>query len=241
MPITNSEIEERVIEACEWLNAQKKPCFAKAARKYGVHKDRVRRRFLGKAGDSSNIGGHNKRLNYDEDQALCAYIDLADDIGLPIREKTLVVAANAILQNHYVHPPPLSAAWPSRRLSRHPDYQKKFRKPLSTLRKNTHDIEGLEKWFRKLQTLREEYGIVDEDIHNMDETGFRIGVGRKHKIITKMTTKRHYQSDPDNRDYITSIESISAAGEVHAPLLVLKATSLLERWIVDELDDNTAI
>jgi hypothetical protein len=75
----------------------------------------------------------------------------------------------------------------------------------------------------------------------MDETGFRIGVGRKHKVITRMTMKRQYQSDPDNRDHITSIKSISAAGEVYAPLLVLKASSLLERWIVDELDDNTAI
>jgi len=190
MPTTNLDIEERVIEACEWLNAQKRPCFAKAARKYGVSKYRVRRRFRGITEDSTNIGGYNKRLNHDENQALCAYIDLADDIGLPIREKTLVVAANAILQNQYVDPPPLSSMWASRWLSRHPDYQKKFRKPLSTLRKNTHDIEGLEKWFRKLRTLREEYGIVDEDIHNMDETGFRISVGRRHKVITKMTTKR---------------------------------------------------
>jgi hypothetical protein len=46
MPITNSDIEERVIEACEWLDAQKKPCFVKAARKYGVYKDRVQRRYL---------------------------------------------------------------------------------------------------------------------------------------------------------------------------------------------------
>jgi hypothetical protein len=97
MPITNLDIEERVIEACEWLTTQKKPYYSKAARKYGVHKDRIRRRFLGKALDSSNIGGHNRRLNDDEDRALCAYIDLADEIGLPIREKTLVVAANSIL------------------------------------------------------------------------------------------------------------------------------------------------
>jgi hypothetical protein len=41
MPITNSDIEERVIEACEWLNTQNKPYYAKAARKYDVHKDRV--------------------------------------------------------------------------------------------------------------------------------------------------------------------------------------------------------
>jgi hypothetical protein len=85
MPITNSEIEERVIEAYKWLHAQKKPCFAKAARKYGVHKDRVRRRYLGNALSSNNIGGHNKRLNDDEDRVLCVYIDFADELGLLIR------------------------------------------------------------------------------------------------------------------------------------------------------------
>jgi hypothetical protein len=97
MPITNSEIEERVIKACEWLDAQKKPCFAKAARKYGVHKDRIRRRYLGKALSSSNIGGHNRQLNDDKDRALYAYINFADEIGLLIREKTLVITANSIL------------------------------------------------------------------------------------------------------------------------------------------------
>ena len=113
MPITNSEIEERVIEACEWLDTQKKPYFAKAARKFGVHKDRVRRRYLGKALSLCDVGGHNKRLNDDEDCALCAYIDFTDEIGLPIREKTLVVAANSILRNHYSDPPPLSKSWAS--------------------------------------------------------------------------------------------------------------------------------
>jgi hypothetical protein len=97
MPITNSEIEERVIKACEWLDAQKKPCFTKAARKYSVHKDRVRRRYLRNALSSDNIGGHNKRLNDDEDRALCAYIDFADELGLLIHEKALIVTANSIL------------------------------------------------------------------------------------------------------------------------------------------------
>jgi hypothetical protein len=61
----------------------------------------------------------------------------------------------------------------------------------------------------------------------MDETRLRTGVGRSIRLLrTRITTKRQYQSDPDIRDYITSI---------------LKASSLLERWIVDEIDDNTAI
>jgi Tc5 transposase DNA-binding domain len=227
MPITNSEIEERVLEACEWLKTQKKPYFSKAARIYGVHKDHVRRRFLEKTASLCDNGGHNKCLNDEEDRALCAYIDFADEIGLPIREKTFIVAANSILRKHYSNSPSASKMWASRWLSRHPEYNKKYRKPLAAIRKNIHDIEGLERWFSKLQTIREEYGIVDQDIHNMDETGFRIGVGRKHKVITRAGCKRQYLADPDNRDYVTSIESISTAGESHAPMLILKASIIL--------------
>jgi hypothetical protein len=100
MPITNLDIEERVVEACELLNTNNKPCFAKATRKYSVHKDRVQRRFLEKALDLSNVGGYNKRLNNDEDCAFCVYIDLADETSLLICQKTLVVAVNSILQSH---------------------------------------------------------------------------------------------------------------------------------------------
>jgi hypothetical protein len=41
MPITNSDIEERVIKAWEWLNTQNKPYYVKTTRKYDVHKNRV--------------------------------------------------------------------------------------------------------------------------------------------------------------------------------------------------------
>jgi hypothetical protein len=92
---------------------QKRPYFSKAARKYGVHKDRVRRRFLEKTASLCESGGHNKRLNDEEDCALCAYIDFADEIGLPIREKTLIMAANSILRKYYSNSPPVSKIWAS--------------------------------------------------------------------------------------------------------------------------------
>jgi hypothetical protein len=92
MPITNLDIEERVMEACEWLSTQKSPITRRLHANMASTRTAHAVGFLGKALDSSNIGGHNKRLNDDEDRALCAYIDLADEVGLPIREKTLVVA-----------------------------------------------------------------------------------------------------------------------------------------------------
>ena len=97
MSITNSEIEERVFEVCEWFSTQKKPCFAKAVRKYDVSKHRVRCRFLEKVLDSNNIEGHNKHLNYNEDRVLCVYIDHVDNIDLSIRKSTFVIVTNSIL------------------------------------------------------------------------------------------------------------------------------------------------
>jgi DDE superfamily endonuclease/Tc5 transposase DNA-binding domain len=244
MPVTYAEEEERILEACDDLENQENPLYAATARKFGVHPKRLYRRFTGRTQSRIDAGGTNKVLDDAAEHALCMYIDFADDLGIPIREKTLTKAANSILQNRRVGEDPprvVSKMWASRWLARHPEYKKRARKPLAVARKNTHNPEAIQCWFDKLLAVKERFGILDSDIHNMDETGFRIGVGRAHKVITRAGNNRQYLADPDNRDYITSIESISAAGESHAPLLILKAASLQERWIADELDENTIL
>jgi hypothetical protein len=56
----------------------------------------------------------------------------------------------------------------------------------------------------------------------MDETGFRIGCGRAYKIITRRNKqKRFYLIDPDNRESITSIETICADGSSIPPMVIL--------------------
>jgi Tc5 transposase DNA-binding domain len=146
MPITYQETEERVFRACESLEQQDIPNIGPTAREFRVPNGRLRRRWRGLASSRIDAGGHNKVLDDAGEQALCLYIDLADEIGLPIREKTLVVAANAILRNHHSEDGPprtVSKMWASRWLSRHPQYKKHSLKPLAAKRKNTHDPEGI--------------------------------------------------------------------------------------------------
>lgn len=57
------------------------------------------RRFLGRACSRIDAGGANEALNETAEQALCLYIDFADDLGIPVREQTLTKAANSILRN----------------------------------------------------------------------------------------------------------------------------------------------
>ena len=55
----------------------------------------------------------------------------------------------------------------------------------------------------------------------MNETSFRIDVDRAQTIITMKLHKRLLLADANNRDYITSIECISADTDEYALLTFL--------------------
>ena len=75
----------------------------------------------------------------------------------------------------------------------------------------------------------------------MDETGFRIGIGKNQLIITKQK-QTHYFDLPENRELATAIECISAAGKFVPLFLILSGTLHMAQWYqVKELDSRIAI
>jgi Tc5 transposase DNA-binding domain len=81
-----------------------------------------------------DAGGANKALDNAAKEALYPYIEYADDLGIPVREKTLVKAANSILRNRHFGEGPsrvVSDRWPSRWLKKHSEFRKKYFKPLT--------------------------------------------------------------------------------------------------------------
>jgi hypothetical protein len=73
----------------------------------------------------------------------------------------------------------------------------------------------------------------------MDETGFYIGVLNGKIIIIYLNTKAVYLADPDNRESLTIIETISARGEAIALFLILKGEILLEEYFNNNLNTET--
>jgi hypothetical protein len=59
-----------------------------------------------------------------------------------------------------------------------------------------------------LYTIITEYGVVDKDILNVNETSFRIRVSRSYKIVIKDKRKKAYIANPDNQSYITVVKCI---------------------------------
>ena len=76
-------------------------------------------------------------------------------------------------------------------------------------RQASEQEEVIQKYFNKLQNTISEHGITPEDIWNMDETGFQIGVGKNKLVVTKRRKRSSYLGVPTNRESATAIEAIS--------------------------------
>jgi hypothetical protein len=77
-------------------------------------------------------------------------------------------------------------------------------------------------------------GILLIDCWNFDEIGFWIGYGGKQIVLTlgarekpKKDRKSLTITSKTNRDYLISIEAISAADDIILPMLILKTTQHL--------------
>lgn len=75
-----------------------------------------------------------------------------------------------------------------------------------------------------------QYGILDDDICNFDETGFAMGVANTSKVVTR----REYYGwrkvlQPGNREWVTAIKCINQ-DEVLPPTIIFKGKSFMEHW-----------
>ena len=214
---------------------------ATVAREFGVPRGRLRYRLQGRP---PKIGqrAKNTRLSRPEEKALCRYIDRLDHINLAVRVEFVTDAANHILRERsgQTDSPPVGPNWTSRFLKRH-GYFKKRQKMLHAERQASEDLTRVSQYFQCLRQVIQENGIPPEDIWNMDETGFRIGVGRDQLIVTKRM-RAHYFGVPENRESATAIEAISANGDVIPAFLILSGQMHMASWYdIPELDPDTVI
>jgi DDE superfamily endonuclease/Tc5 transposase DNA-binding domain len=212
---------------------------AQVARAYGVDRKRVSRRLKGVGGRTSRKPA-NYKLSEIQETALIQYIRTLDEIGTGVRQEQVINTANSILRQDHTgdgEAPVVGEHWSHRFNLRHPELHKMKQKPIELARKAAHDPVLISDWFRRFQALREEFGVVDDDIWNFDETGFRIGVGRSQWIVTTCTSKRSYLATDGARTLITSVEAVSAGGAVIEEMLIVPGKSHMASWYNDLSDD----
>ena len=80
-------------------------------------------------------------------------------------------------------------------------------------------------WFQQVHDTIQRYGILVEEIYNMDETGFQMGFISTSKVICSAETwERHAKAiQSENQEWITAIIMINATGWALPSQIILAA------------------
>jgi hypothetical protein len=93
------------------------------------------------------------------------------------------------------------------------------------------DPEIIGAWFKLVEETKVKYGVHDDDVHNFDESGFQMGVISTMKVVTG--SERRARPDliqPGDREWVTLIQSICAAGYATPPFIIYKGRVHISAW-----------
>lgn len=239
-----SEQEDRIQKACGASRKNPERKITDLAEEFDVPYHALRNRLKGRK-SLIDVGGKNKKLSERQELIIIRFVKVLESFGIEPRPRFLHGIANRVLKNDHADPtspaPSVGIHWSRRFIERRPELHVEKATPLAAERKRTHDPDSLRDWFLRLQRTIQEYGVVDNDIYNMDETGYRIGCGRSQLVVSTKPGTRKYLMDPDNRQHITSIECISATGYVLPSMIILPGAQIIHNWILSELDPTTVL
>ena len=97
---------------------------------------------------------------------------------------------NCILISHHTNPgdPPLCGDhWITRFLQQYPKFSLHTKNPKELEKQAAEDPIALAVWFEEYNRTVGIYNIVVGDTYNYNETGVRLGIGKKEKVITTIS------------------------------------------------------
>jgi hypothetical protein len=123
-------------------------------------------------------------------------------------------------------PTQLGVNWVSRLFNRHPEIKSKVGVKIEALRVRNTNPESLQVWFDLVHDVIARRKIKTTNMWNMDETGIALGVCSNQLVIGTSSTNRSYVQRPENREWVSIIESISADGGRTRSLVIFKGKSV---------------
>ena len=74
-----------------------------------------------------------------------------------------------------------------------------------------------------------------DNTYNMDETGIALGVCTNTRVLARASKKKAYIKSPENREWVSIIECISATGRKLRCAVIFKGQSLQTTWFPGRL------
>lgn len=235
--------EARVQLAIEALNSGKIQGIRNAAAAFDVPKSTLHRRVKG-GGTRQGSQVQNRKLRPTEEAALIQWIESLDDHGMSptigyirqmadllLRERGSSILLDASIASTPVPAMTVGENWVHRLLDRHPHLKTRYSRKYDYQRALCEDPEKIAAWFVRVQKTIMEYGVLDCDIYNFDETGFQMGVASTAKVVTRSERRnRPVVIQPGNREWTTVIECINATGWSLDPMIIFEGKVHISSW-----------
>lgn len=174
-----------------------------AAKIYSVSKTKILRRRNNHLSRRDTIANSRKLTNLEESTIVEYILDL-DARSFPPRLSGVQDMANRLLADRDA--PPVGPRWTSNFVKRHKELTTRFTRKYDYQRALCKDPKIIEPWFELVRNTVAKYGILDEDFHNFDETGFMMGVISTTMVVTSSERRgKPNLAQPGNREWVSVI------------------------------------
>jgi hypothetical protein len=199
-----------------------------AAKAYGIPRGTLRDRLKG-ATNSATSHQHQQRLTPLQEDFLVDWILEEDARTCPPSHARAREMANRILKMNG-DSQPVGKLWLSHFIKRNPRVASVVGRKLEASRAKAATPEQVRAFLQLFERTRQRLNIRTQDIWNMDETGIALGVCTNTRVLSSSKKKKAYIQSPENREWVSIIECVSAAGQKLQCAVIFKGKSLQTTW-----------
>ena len=220
--------EGRLQLALQAYNSGQFQSYRAAAIAFNVNHHTLSKRAKGIASRRESPANCQK-LTLTEEQTIVRYILNLDSRGFAPRLCEVADMADKLLASR--NGKPVGKKWAGRLVTRSDELKMAFNRAKDRQRILQEDPEVIGAWFKLVKETKAAYGIHEEDVHNFDETGFQMGVIGSMKVVTGSERRNRPELiQPGDREWVTVIQSICAAGYATPPFIIYKGRVHISAW-----------
>ncbi|KAI0990914.1 hypothetical protein K3495_g17273, partial [Podosphaera aphanis] len=134
---------------------------------------------------------------------------------------------------------PLGKDWIPKFIKQNPRVASIVGRRIESLRVTGTNHTALENFCKLFKEVRDRFNIQTGDIWNMDEQGLGLGVCSNTKVLSSSKKTRTFVISPQNREWVSVLECVSATGRIIKPLIIFKGNSLQTSWFEESTPDWT--
>jgi hypothetical protein len=125
---------------------------------------------------------------------------------------------------------PLGKKWINKFIRGHPRIKSVVGRPIEAARINGTHPDLIREFYQSFQEVVRQYNIQPCNTWNMDEHGIALGVCTNSIVIGDASKRRSYVKSPEDREWVSIIETVSGTGGFIRPLVIFKGLAPQSTW-----------